>query len=399
MVTIQNADNALKTVFLESVVNDINQKTNPFLTMVGKNKRAVTGREARANIRFNNEGSVAAGTEGGVLPINRNARTAEINTPVKNIFGTFQISDKALRSASNDSGAFASLIAQEMGNLIGTAQNSLNTMLYGNGRRLLAWADSVTATQITVPMRFNRAMAVGEVVRLFTANNVDLGAATITAVNLMGLVFTYTGAVNLTNQDRIYIFRENELEADTELNGVDSIFRQDRIYNIPAAQFTAILPHIMTSPSAAADPLGILDESALIRFFERYEEHCQGMPADILLTHPIVRKAVFENLRDKRSNIDTAELAGGFRGFSFNGIPVHSDVRCRAGTLYAINSDSWAMHELCDWTWISGEDGGILKQIDGHAGFNATLVKYADLICEKPFLQGKATNFSARRAV
>jgi len=55
------------------------------------------------------------------------------------------------------------------------------------------------------------------------------------------------------------------------------------------------------------------------------------------------------------------------------------------------------MHQLCDWTWLSGDDGSILKQIDGRAAYNATLVKYADLICEKPFLQGKLTGFSAKR--
>jgi hypothetical protein len=63
--------------------------------------------------------------------------------------------------------------------------------------------------------------------------------------------------------------------------------------------------------------------------------------------------------------------------------------------MYALNSDSWNMYELCDWTWISGDDGSILKQIDGKAGYSATLVKYADLICSKPFIQGKVTNYSA----
>ena len=113
------------------------------------------------------------------------------------------------------------------------------------------------------------------------------------------------------------------------------------------------------------------------------------------MTHPRVKKAIFESLKSTRSNIATAELAGGFHGFTFNGIPMYSDVKCKAGTLYALNSKSFAMHQLCDWTWLSNEDGSILKQLPGKATYMATLVKYADLICDKPFLQGRCTNFSA----
>jgi hypothetical protein len=126
-----------------------------------------------------------------------------------------------------------------------------------------------------------------------------------------------------------------------------------------------------------------------------YEEHCQSMPADIILTGPVVKKALFESLRDTRSNIAAAELAGGFRGFTFNGIPVYSDIKCKGGVLYALNSKSFAMHQLCDWTWMSTEDGRILKQQPGKAAYAATLVKYADMICSKPFLQGKCCNYSA----
>jgi len=119
------------------------------------------------------------------------------------------------------------------------------------------------------------------------------------------------------------------------------------------------------------------------------------MPADILLTHPRVKKSIFESLKSTRSNIATTELAGGFHGFTFNGIPLYSDVKCQAGNLYALNSKSFAMHQICDWTWLSNEDGSILKQVPGKATYMATLVKYADLICDKPFLQGRCSGFSA----
>jgi len=131
----------------------------------------------------------------------------------------------------------------------------------------------------------------------------------------------------------------------------------------------------------------------------RFQDHCETMPADILLTSPNVERAIFESLRNVRTNVGSTVLAGGFKGFTFSGIPVYADSMCQGGSLYALNSDSWAMHQLGDWGWMAGDDGSILKHVDGNAAYSASLVKYADLICSKPFVQGKAVNFSALRSV
>jgi len=403
MITISSAENALKNIYLESVINDINTKTNPFLTMVQRNAKAVNGKEARANIRYANGGSVASGAEGGDLPINQNGKNAEIVSQLKNLYGTFQISDKAMRAASGSASAFAGLLAQEMQNLISTAQSSLNGMIYGNGKKLLGYTESVTilTNRFIVPARFLPNLKVGDAIILASANNETLVAGTIDTItaSTREIKIAATQAWMNGTQDRYYIYSATADE--TELSGIDTIFRQDKIYNLDRASHAEIAPCIMAraATGGSAATLEVLDEAEIMKFFDMYEEHCQGIPADLLLTHPIVRKAVFENLKSNRTNIDVAELAGGFRGFSFNGIPVYSDIKCKGGTMYALNSDSWAMHQLCDWTWLSGEDGGILKQIDGKAGYSATLVKYADLLCDKPFIQGKVTNYSAVRAV
>ena len=38
--------------------------------------------------------------------------------------------------------------------------------------------------------------------------------------------------------------------------------------------------------------------------------------------------------------------------------------------------------------WLESEDGKILKQTAGKPVYTATLVKYAELICNRPFGQG-----------
>ena len=56
--------------------------------------------------------------------------------------------------------------------------------------------------------------------------------------------------------------------------------------------------------------------------------------------------------------------------------------------MYLLNTDDFRLHQLCDWQWLEGEDGKILKQIPGKPVYTATLVKYAELMCERPYGQG-----------
>ncbi|MCQ2382205.1 MAG: phage major capsid protein, partial [Clostridia bacterium] len=205
-------------------------------------------------------------------------------------------------------------------------------------------------------------------------------------------VITLSGELLEDKADRFYIYDANDDK--TSMNGIDSIFAYN-FYGVNAGRNPEIAPYNYRDNGSE---LRVIDEETALDFLDQYEEHCQSMPADILLTHPRVKKAIFESLKTTRSNIATAELAGGFHGFTFNGIPLYSDVKCKAGNLYALNSKSFAMHQLCDWTWLSNEDGSILKQLPGKATYMATLVKYADLICDKPFLQGRCSNFSALKS-
>lgn len=73
---------------------------------------------------------------------------------------------------------------------------------------------------------------------------------------------------------------------------------------------------------------------------------------------------------------------------SYNGIPIVADRFCPEGTMYLLNTNDFTLHQLCDWQWLEGEDGKVLKQIAGKPVYTATLVKYADLICARPNGQG-----------
>ena len=88
------------------------------------------------------------------------------------------------------------------------------------------------------------------------------------------------------------------------------------------------------------------------------------------------------------------DLKGGYKAISYNGIPIVSDRFCPEGTMYLLNTDDFTLHQLCDWKWLEGEDGKVLKQVPGTPTYSATLVKYADLVCTRPCGQAMLTGIT-----
>ncbi len=88
------------------------------------------------------------------------------------------------------------------------------------------------------------------------------------------------------------------------------------------------------------------------------------------------------------------ELEGGFRAISFNGIPIVTDRFCQKNTMYLLNTEDFGLHQLCDWQWLEGEDGKVLKQLSDKPVFRATLVKYAELMCYRPAGQARLSGIT-----
>ena len=107
-----------------------------------------------------------------------------------------------------------------------------------------------------------------------------------------------------------------------------------------------------------------------------------------------MEKAFQQHLATYKRNVDVMDLKGGYKAISYNGIPIVSDRFCPGGTMYLLNTKDFALHQLCDWKWLEGEDGSVLKQTAGKPTYTATLVKYADLICSRPCGQAMLTGIT-----
>lgn len=382
MVTTQTADNVLKSYYLSAVTDQLNKSVNPFLAQIKMTASDVWGRDVRKAVRVGVNGGIGAGTETGTLPSASGNRYEQFVSTLKNLYGTIEISDKAIRSSASNEGAFVDLLNDEMQSLVESASCNFGRMLFGDGSGALAKVTAATGSVYTVDGAEN--LAEGMVVDMYKGTTKSVDGKKITSVDRKNKKVTIEGAaVTFASGDTATLYIHGS--KDMEITGLKAIFDADTLYGVTRSTNAWIEPY-------EEDSVGDLTENVLQKAIDTVEERT-GSKINFIVTSPGVRRAFFNKLSAYRQ-IDTMELEGGFRAISFNGIPVVTDRFCQKGTMYLLNTDDFGLHQLCDWQWLEGEDGKVLKQIADKPVFRATLVKYAELMCYRPAGQARLSGIT-----
>ena len=366
MVTTQTADAVLKSYYLGVVSDQLDKSANPLLAAIKKTTADVWGRDVRKAVRVGVNGGVGAGTESGDLPKAGGNRYAQFVSTLKNLYGTVEISDKAIRASSSNEGAFVDLLNDEMDGLVKSSSYNFGRMLFGDGSGVLATFSDATKVDDT------RNLAEGMVVDLYAAG----GTAKKEGVTVLSIDRS-TKKVTLsegTPAATDFLVMQNSY--GLEITGLKAILEDTTpLYGVDRTTNAWLTPYKKTG-------VGTLTETALQTAIDGVEEYAGGKVNFIVCSWG-VRRALVEKLSSFRS-MEPMKLEGGFTALNFNGIPVVADRFCPAGTAYLLNTDDFALHQLGDWQWLEGEDGKILKQIPGKPVYTATLVKYAELMCYRP---------------
>jgi len=381
MITTQTADKVLKSYYLDAVSDQLNKAANPLLARIKQTTADVWGRDVRKAVRIGFNGGIGAGTESGALPTAGGNHYAQFVSSLKNLYGTIEISDKAIRASQNNEGAFVNILNDEMAELVKCSSFNFGRMLFGDGSGKLATVESAADGKFTVDSTQN--LAEGMIVDIVTDADTVATGKMIQAINrdensivLDGVETAATGA---------YLVMQGS--KDLELTGLKAIFDAPQLYGIYRSENPWLNPY-------TAGDVGELTEMKLQKAIDIAEERSGGK-INFIVVSPGVRRAFAETL-SKYRQIDTLDLEGGFRALSFNGIPVVADRFCPKNTVYLLNTDDFCLHQLCDWQWLEGEDGKILKQIAGKPVFTATLVKYAELMCYRPCGQARLTGVTEK---
>ena len=385
MISVETADNALKSFYLDAVTEALDLKANTLLAQIAKSSIDVVGKDVKKLVKYGINGGVSAGSETGALPASSNSDKVVFTSTLKNLYGTIEISDKALRAATGSEGAFVNLLNDEMQSLVKSASFNFGRMLYGDGTGLLATVEDIGD---------NNQLTLSSVKGTFEGMIVDFADASGNVVaSAEGRKIVYVDRRNktivvdgTTLEGKISVGAGMYLRGskDYEITGLAAIFNEDSdLYGVARSTASVMKPYIKRD-------VEYISESSIQEAIDTIEEN-SGSKINLIVCSGGVKRALLQYYRDYSINMPTIECAGGYKALNFNGIPVVADRFCPEGTMYLLNTDDFKIHQLCDWKWLEGEDGKILKQVPGKPVYTATLVKYAELMCERPNGQGMLT--------
>ncbi len=383
MVTMETADSALKSFYLDAITEAIDKKANPFLARIQQTSSNVVGKDVKKLVKIGINGGLSAGSETGSLPAASTEEKVVLTSTLKNLYGTIQISDKAIRASATNEGAFVNLLNDEMQDLVKSANFNFGRMLFGNGSGQIGMVSNVIAGMDNVA-------SLSDMTGLMEGMYVDftsMDGSTMYARNYKVVSVdrdnnkaTFSGTKPLsevlTAPANIYLHDSK----DYEITGLKAIFESNTIYGVNRMDKPALKAHVEYA-------VGDISETLIQTAIDKIEEK-SGSRINYIVCSWGVKRALAEYYRSRGIALPNVTLEGGFNAVSFNGIPVIADRFCPMGTMYLLNTDDFKLHQLCDWKWLEGEDGKVLRQVPGKPVYTATLVKYAELMCDRPNGQG-----------
>lgn len=385
MVTISSAENALKTLYLGVLAEQLNVGVNPLLAKIGQTSADVWGKEVVKLAPYGVNGGVGSGTESGDLPGCAGNNYAQFKLTLKNFYGNIEISDKAIRASANSAGAFVNLLNSEMEGLLKSSKFNFGRMLYGDGSGLIATTIGNTSSSTNVlTVDSVKNLMEGMVIDVYDTS--DMIVSNLTGVRIISIdrakkEITLSASASSVLGEGYKIYVQNS--KDNELTGLEAIFGTANLYGLDRNDYSFLNPYKVT------DTTGVSTE-AIQAAIDSIEEVAGGT-IDFIVSSYKVRRAYIEYLSLNRTNLDYMNLDGGFKALSYSGIPFVADRFVDDKTMYLLNTSDFKLHQLCDWRWIEGEGGTVLHQVANKAVYTATLVKYADLLCERPMGQAKIT--------
>lgn len=387
MVTLSSANSALKTMYLDVVANQLNSNIHPFLSKVEKTTQDVVGKSVKKLVPYGINGGIGAGTETGMLPKVAENNYVLFESSLKNLYGTIELTDKALRASNSDAGAFVNLLTAEMEGLVEASKFNFARMLYGDGSGLLATGKATASGATTFVCNSLKNIMVGQKVDIYVEGTF-VQSARVVAWDYANKKITFDKVCTAdmasdAKTTTLYV----QGSKDKEITGLGAIFNTTGVTSLYGVSRTN---NPFLNPISSTCATSSYNEASMMAVVDECEEKTGGEINFICASYDARRKyqALFAN---NKLNLDTTTLAGGYTAITFNGIPVLAERFIDSNTFYFLNSEDFKLHQLGDWQWIENDKGQILKQKEGYPTHTATLVKYAELVCSRPGAQGKLT--------
>ena len=377
MVSIATVEKALKTLYIGAISDQLNTETDPFSSRIRRTSEAITGNNGivrAAQIGLN--GGFGAGTETGALPDPGENMYENLTSTTKNLYGTIRISDKALKSIrGNDKGAFANLIQREIDTMIKTAKWHFARQIYGSAKGKLATCKANSTAGNKIAVDSTQFLIPGITIDILNSTGGDVAVRRrVKDVDHKNKTITISGAATaVTATDFIVTQKSHNLE----LTGLEDIFNTSltTLYGVTRANHSWINPLV--------DTMGSITETGLQDAITRCED-VFNVKIDYISAGNDAYLSYMRLLKTYNRIVNTTTLKGGATALKFNELDIVRNKFAPRDGMDLLDTSVFTIDEVADWDWIEGPTRSIFNQTEGAATYNATLVKYADLMCLTP---------------
>lgn len=378
MSSVSLVTEALKFFYLDGLVSQINENADPFTAQIEKNSQGVVGSDIVMGLQYGRHGGVGNAADDGDIPTPNPRKHKQAKWATKNLFGTFQITQKLIDASKTDRGAFENMLTNEVQTLENDAKDNFSRQALGNGTGVLTTTTGPRegGSNDTLPVADTTYFAEGMLVDIWDAS----GSAylhqgiEITVVDDDTKKLTFGGttlSVTIASADEIYIKGSKGIE----LTGVKSVFESTTLYGIDRTTNKWLQPKRTNLNGEIAE----VDIQKAIHTVNSKA----GSNINFILCSYGVERAYSNLLAATKQIVNSIELKGGFKAISFNGTPLTSGKYVSAGKMYLKDLSDWKMYQMSEYSWMN-EDGDMLKWVNGKAAYQAVLYKFADIGCRKP---------------
>jgi len=386
---------ALKSFYLDGFRYQLNDQASPFLAQIEKTSENVVGKDIVMALRYGRTGGIGNRDDDGLLPTPNARKTKQAKWETKNFFARFRITDKAIEASRSSIGAFANMLETEISDAETDAKLDLSRQVLGDGTGKLATLVDDSTYTAGPPAYLELALdsvmyfAEGMYVDLYAANNTAVSGGT-------GLEVILVDDAN----SKIRVAVDSDIHSgvvatgyivlagnkDLELTGVGAVFATSgSIYGLARASY----PWLTAQVKALN---GEISENVIQERIDLCETRT-GSTINYMQCALGVRRAYIDLLSATKQTVNTMDLKGGFKALSYNGIALVADKYVKAGQLQLLDLSDWAMYQMADFNWMD-RDGSIMSRVADRPAWEATLVKYCDIGCQRPRGQGLITGIT-----
>ena len=299
MVTIEQANNLMKDIYLDVITSQLNFKTNAFYNMIRMGSEDVEGYTVVSAGKYGINGGMGSGQENQNLPIPGSNNYIKLRADLRNIFGTIEISDKIMRASSNSAGAMVNILNSEMEGLLDAAKYNFARMLFQNGTGELCKIGDMTdvTSSYEFPVNNLKNVIEGMIVDVVNPNSglTRSAAHKIVSIDRDNMKIKFSNAVSATPEEGDVICLQQSY--NSEIYGLPYIFDDNcsTMYGLVKCISEFMLP---TSKSASSISNDLIQET-----LDDIEER-SGNDINMIICSYDVRRNYFSHLASTRMNID-----------------------------------------------------------------------------------------------